>query len=51
MKSFTRVMVINGQEYFYEITPYYDKEKKQIDNEHAQSNESHIGNRPENIFS
>jgi transposase len=30
MKSFTRVKVINGQEYLYEITPYYDKEKKQI---------------------
>ena len=30
MKSFTRVKVINGQEYLYEITPYSDKEKKQI---------------------
>lgn len=30
MKSFTRIKVINGQEYLYEITPYYDKEKKQI---------------------
>ena len=30
MKSFTRVKKINGQEYLYEITPYYDKEKKQI---------------------
>ena len=30
MKSFTRIKVINGQEYIYEITPYYDKEKKQI---------------------
>ena len=30
MKSFTRVKVINCQEYLYEITPYYDKEKKQI---------------------
>ena len=30
MKSFTRVKVIKGQEYLYEITPYYDKEKKQV---------------------
>ena len=30
MKSFTRIKVINGHEYLYEITPYYDKEKKQI---------------------
>ena len=30
MKSFTRIKNINGQEYIYEITPYYDKEKKQI---------------------
>lgn len=30
MKSFTRVKKINGQEYLYKITPYYDKEKKQI---------------------
>ena len=30
MKSFTRIKTINGQEYLYEITPYYDKEKKQI---------------------
>ena len=28
MKSFTRIKKINGQEYLYEITPYYDKEKK-----------------------
>jgi transposase len=30
MKSFTRIKVISGKEYLYEITPYYDKEKKQI---------------------
>jgi transposase len=30
MKSFNRIKKINGQEYIYEITPYYDKEKKQI---------------------
>jgi transposase len=30
MRSFIRVKKINGQEYLYEITPYYDKEKKQI---------------------
>src|SRR5512136_395634 len=30
MRSFTRVKKINGQEYLYEITPYYDREKKQI---------------------
>lgn len=30
MKSFIRSKKINGQEYLYEITPYYDKEKKQI---------------------
>ena len=30
MKSFTRIKKISGQEYLYEITPYYDKEKKQI---------------------
>jgi transcriptional regulator of aromatic amino acid metabolism len=29
MKSFTRIKVINGQEYLYEITPYYNKEEKQ----------------------
>jgi hypothetical protein len=29
MNSFTRIKKINGQEYIYEITPYYDKEKKQ----------------------
>ena len=30
MKSFIRVKKINGREYLYEITPYYDKAKKQI---------------------
>jgi hypothetical protein len=30
MKSFIRIKKINGLEYLYEITPYYDKEKKQI---------------------
>ena len=30
MKSFIRSKNIKGQEYLYEITPYYDKEKKQI---------------------
>jgi transposase len=30
MKSFIRTKKINGLEYIYEITPYYDKEKKQI---------------------
>ena len=30
MKSFTRIKVINNKEYLYEITPYYNKEKKQI---------------------
>ena len=30
MKSFTRKKKINGIEYFYEITPYYDKETKKI---------------------
>jgi len=30
MKSFTRIKKIKGQEYIYEITPYYNKEKKQI---------------------
>ncbi|MDF0591782.1 IS1634 family transposase, partial [Methanotrichaceae archaeon Mx] len=30
MKSFTRIKKINGHEYLYEITPYYDKEKKKI---------------------
>ena len=30
MRSFTRVKIIKGNEYLYEITPYYDKEKKQI---------------------
>lgn len=30
MKSFTRIKKINGQEYLYEITPYYDKETKKI---------------------
>jgi hypothetical protein len=29
MKSFTGIKNINGQEYLREITPYYDKEKKQ----------------------
>ncbi len=30
MKPFTRKKKINGIEYFYEITPYYDKETKKI---------------------
>ena len=30
MKSTTRIKKINGIEYWYEDTPYYDKEKKQI---------------------
>ncbi|CAJ37553.1 IS1634 family transposase [Methanocella arvoryzae] len=30
MKSSVRVKRINGKEYLYEDTPYYDKEKKQI---------------------
>ncbi|MCX8207983.1 MAG: IS1634 family transposase [Methanothrix sp.] len=30
MKSFIRVKKIHGHEYLYEITPYYDKEKKQV---------------------
>lgn len=30
MKPFIRLKKINGQEYFYEITPYYDKETKKI---------------------
>jgi len=28
MKPFKRKKIVNGQEYLYEITPYYDKEKK-----------------------
>jgi len=28
MKSFTRIKSISDIEYIYEITPYYDKEKK-----------------------
>ncbi|OPY53003.1 MAG: Transposase DDE domain protein [Methanosaeta sp. PtaU1.Bin112] len=30
MKSFIRIKKIKGHEYLYEITPFYDKEKKQI---------------------
>ena len=30
MKKFTRIKVINGKEYIYEITPYYDPETKKI---------------------
>ncbi|EQD75680.1 transposase (IS4) [mine drainage metagenome] len=30
MNSYTRKKVINGREYFYEMTPYWDKEKKKI---------------------
>ena len=30
MKSFNRIKNISGLEYIYEITPYYDKEKKKI---------------------
>jgi len=30
MKSTIRIKKINGKEYWYEDTPYYDKEKKQI---------------------
>lgn len=26
MKSFTRIKLIKGQEYLYEVTPYYDPE-------------------------
>ena len=30
MKTFIRSKIINGIEYFYEITPYYDPEKKTV---------------------
>jgi Transposase len=30
MKPDVRIKIINGKEYWYEDTPYYDKEKKQI---------------------
>jgi hypothetical protein len=30
MKSFNRIKKINGIEYIYEVTPYYDKETKKI---------------------
>jgi len=30
MKPFIRIKVINGKEYLYEITPYYDPESKRI---------------------
>ncbi|MHB8397215.1 MAG: IS1634 family transposase [Thermoplasmataceae archaeon] len=30
MNSYTRKKIINGREYFYEMTPYWDKEKKKI---------------------
>lgn len=30
MKSFKRIKKINGKEYLYEITPYYDKKTKKI---------------------
>ena len=30
MKSFRRTKIINGIEYVYEITPYYDAETKKV---------------------
>ncbi|MCL4332847.1 MAG: hypothetical protein M1148_00065 [Candidatus Thermoplasmatota archaeon] len=30
MNSYTRKKIINGREYFYEMTPYWDREKKKI---------------------
>ncbi|OWP56309.1 MAG: hypothetical protein B2I17_06950, partial [Thermoplasmatales archaeon B_DKE] len=30
MNSYTRKKTINGREYFYEMTPYWDREKKKI---------------------
>jgi len=30
MRSFRRIKTINGRQYMYEITPYYDKESKII---------------------
>jgi hypothetical protein len=30
MKSFQRIKVVHGKPYLYEITPYYDREKKKI---------------------
>lgn len=30
MKPFIRIKKLHGQDYAYEVTPYYDKEKKQI---------------------
>jgi hypothetical protein len=30
MKTFIRPKIINGIEYYYEITPYYDPEKKTV---------------------
>jgi transposase, IS4 family len=31
MKNFYRIKKIHGKEYKYEITPYYDKEKRKSD--------------------
>jgi hypothetical protein len=30
MKTFIRPQIINGIEYYYEIIPYYDPEKKTV---------------------
>ena len=30
MKSFQRIKIVHGKPYLYEITPYYDREKKKI---------------------
>ena len=30
MKSFQRIKNVHGKQYLYEITPYYDREKKKI---------------------
>ncbi len=57
LNTYTRKKVINGKEYFYEMTPYYDKETKKI-RYHSRylgvSNGSGIGKvrarMPRNIF-
>ena len=30
MKSFQRIKIVHGKPYLYEITPYYDRERKKI---------------------
>ena len=50
IKSFTRIKNISGLEYIYEITPYYDKEKKVLEIEFNSGGVYEYSNVPEDAF-